>query len=158
MSNGSKRLPEDASVDLRPATGVREELAQMGAAFSSLLSSRLELARLEYVEAHRQTTRQLIHLALAAVFLWMAFIAANVLLVVNFWDTPHRIEMLIWMIVVYFVLGTLVLWRLAVVRKRASKPFSATLAEFEKDRQWLTTGLSPAARSSIPEREESDGG
>ncbi|MCL2872173.1 MAG: phage holin family protein [Betaproteobacteria bacterium] len=146
MSNDLGRLPEDVSVDPRPANGVREELAQLGASFASLVSSRFELARLEYIETHRQTARQLTLLVLAAVFLGMAFVVANVLLVISFWDTPHRTEVLVWMIVVYFVLGMLLLWRLAVARRRSSKPFSATLAEFEKDRQWLATGLSSKAR------------
>ncbi|MCL2297519.1 MAG: phage holin family protein, partial [Proteobacteria bacterium] len=124
-------------------------------AFSALLSPRLELARLEYIEARRQTARQVTLLSLALVFLYVAFIAANVLLVVWFWDTPHRIEVLLWMIGGYFVLGMLILWRFSAVRKRAAKPFSATLAEFEKDRQWLAMGLSPKAQ--VPEKAERDG-
>ncbi|MDR0770912.1 MAG: phage holin family protein [Burkholderiales bacterium] len=156
MSDELGRLPEDTSVGSRPTHSVREELTHLGSAFSSLLSTRLELARLEYVEARRQTAKQLTLLILASVLLWVAFVAANVLLVVWFWDTPHRIEVLVWMIGVYFALGLLVLWRLAAVRKRASKPFSATLAEFEKDRQWLAmAGLPPKARSQEAAR---DGG
>ncbi len=158
MSDELGRLPEDVSVDVRPVHGVRDELAQLGSAFSSLLSTRLELARLEYLEAHRQTTKQLALLILAAVFFWVAFIAANVLLVVWFWDTPHRIEVLVWMIGAYFVLGVLALWRLAAAKKRASKPFSATLAEFEKDRQWLAAGLSPKAHVATPRKAVRDGG
>ncbi|MDR0247855.1 MAG: phage holin family protein [Burkholderiales bacterium] len=156
MNDELGRLPEDAPVDFRSANGVREELARMGAAFSSLLGTRLELARLEYIEARRQTAKQLTLLTLAAIFLWVAFIVANVLLVVCFWDTPHRIEVLLWMIGVYFVLGVLTLWRLSVARKRSSKPFSATLAEFEKDRQWLEI-MSSKARSSVSEKAERDG-
>ncbi|MDR0251053.1 MAG: phage holin family protein [Burkholderiales bacterium] len=156
MNDELGRLPEDTHVDFRPANGVREELARMGAAFYSLLSTRLELARLEYIEAHRQTTKHLMLLALAFIFLWVAFIVANVLLVVWFWDTPHRIEALLWMTGVYFILGMLTLWCLSVVRKRGSKPFSATLAEFEKDRQWLEM-VFPKARSSAPEKAERDG-
>jgi uncharacterized membrane protein YqjE len=158
MNDELGRLPEDISVDSRPAHGVREELVQVGKAFSSLLTTRLELARLEYIEARQQTAKQLTLRILAAVFLWVAFVAANVLLVVWFWDTPYRIEVLVWMIGVYFVLGMLVLWRLAVVRKRASKPFSATLAEFEKDRQWLAAGVLPKARLSTQEKAARDGG
>ena len=153
MSDELGRLPEAVSVDPRPANGVREELAQLGASFGSLVSSRFELARLEYIEAHRQTARQLTLLVLAAVFLGAAFVVANVLLVISFWDTPHRIEGLVWMIVVYFVLGLLVLWRLVVARKRASKPFSATLAEFEKDRKWLAAGLSSKKAKRKGERD-----
>ncbi|MCL2310089.1 MAG: phage holin family protein [Proteobacteria bacterium] len=159
MSDELRRLPEDdAPTDFRPAAGVREELTRLGVAFSSLLGNRLELARLEYIEAHRQTTKQLVLLILTAALFGVAFIAANVLLVVWFWDTPYRIEVLLWMVGVYFVFGMLMLWRLAVMRKRASKPFSATLAEFEKDRQWLATGLSAKARPATPEKAERDGG
>ncbi|MDR2016215.1 MAG: phage holin family protein [Burkholderiales bacterium] len=158
MNDELGRLPEEVSVNPRPAQGVREELARLGMAFSSLLSTRLELARLEYIEARRQTAKQLTLLILAAIFLWVAFVAANVLLVVWFWDTPHRIEALVWMIGVYFILGLLVLWRLAVARKRASKPFSATLAEFEKDRQWLAVGLLPKEQSSEQKKAARNGG
>jgi uncharacterized membrane protein YqjE len=157
MNDEPGRLPEDTPVDFRPANSVREELAHMGAAFSSLLSTRLEMARLEYIEARRQTAKQLTLMTLAIIFLYVAFIVANVLLVVWFWDTPHRIEVLLWMVGVYFVLGMLMLWRFAAVRKRAAKPFSATLSEFEKDRQWLTAGLSPKAQSPAPKKAERDG-
>ncbi|MDR2245039.1 MAG: phage holin family protein [Burkholderiales bacterium] len=157
MSDELGRLPEDTSVDFRPAKSVREELAHMGTAFSALLSTRLELARLEYIEARRQTAKQLTLMTLAVIFLWAAFIVANVLLVVWFWDTPHRIEVLLWMTGVYFVFGMLALWRFAVARKRASKPFSATLAEFEKDRHWLAMGFSPKPQPPAPEKAERDG-
>ncbi|MDR2172840.1 MAG: phage holin family protein [Burkholderiales bacterium] len=158
MDDELGRLPEDTSVDLRSTNGVREELAQLGIAFSSLLSTRLELARFEYIEARRQTAKQLTLLSLAVVFLYVAFVVANVLLVVWFWDTSHRTELLLWMIGVYFILGMLTLWRLMVIRKRASKPFSTTLAEFEKDRKWLSAArLSSKAQSSAPEKAERDG-
>ncbi|MCL2297015.1 MAG: hypothetical protein FWC35_01900, partial [Proteobacteria bacterium] len=71
MNDELGRLPEDTPVDFRPASGVREELAHLGTAFSALLSTRLELARLEYIEARRQTARQVTLLSLALVFLYV---------------------------------------------------------------------------------------
>ena len=60
------------------------------------------------------------------------------LVVVLFWDT-HRIAALCAVTIVYALLGLVALWRLAVQRKAETPAFAATLAELERDREWLAS-------------------
>jgi len=65
-------------------------------------------------------------------------LAASLLVVVLFWDT-HRIAALCGVTIVYALLGIVALWRIAVQRKTEAPAFAATLAELERDREWLAS-------------------
>jgi uncharacterized membrane protein YqjE len=68
----------------------------------------------------------------------LAVLVASLLVVVLFWDT-HRIAALCAVMIVYALLGVVALWRLAEQKKSETPAFAATLAELERDREWLAS-------------------
>ena len=68
----------------------------------------------------------------------LAVLVASMLVVVLFWDT-HRIAALCAVTIVYALLGLVALWRIALQRKTEKPAFAATLAELERDREWLAS-------------------
>ena len=64
--------------------------------------------------------------------------AASALVVVIFWD-DHRVAALVGVTAFYLLVGLVALWRIDVKRRTDPPPFAATLAEIERDREWLST-------------------
>ncbi len=137
-------------------TGVRAELLRLAAGSSGLLATRLELARLEFQEAQQNIQKRLMWAILALTFIGMAFLAGNVLLLATYWHTPLRNQILWWLIGGYVVLGLFALWRLSAAKRRSAALFAATVAEFEKDRQWFedTQKVSVPPTDETPEQEQ----
>ncbi len=67
----------------------------------------------------------------------MPLLGASALVVVAFWDS-NRIAALCILILVYIAVGLLALWRLAARSRTERPPFAETIAQFERDRAWLT--------------------
>ena len=61
----------------------------------------------------------------------------SALIIVLFWDT-NRVGALGVLVLVYIVVGLLALWRLGARSKTERPPFAETIAQFERDRVWLT--------------------
>lgn len=135
------------------ATGVRVELMHMLSALSGLFSTRIDLARLELQEAQQNIQKRAVWLFLALAFIAMAFLAGNVLLVITYWDTPKRETVLYSMVGGYFVLGLFALWRAAAAKRQTEKLFSSTIAEFEKDKEWLQAAI---LRNAAEAKKEQD--
>ena len=122
----------------RARRGLKGAAAGLAAALLGLGRTRLELAAVEFEEARARTARNLALVGIAAMCFAFAILAASLLVVVLFWDT-HRIAALCGVTVVYALIGLLAVWRLAE-RKRTDTPaFAATLAELERDREWLAS-------------------
>ena len=120
--------------------GLRAAVAQFAAALLGLGRTRLELAAAEFEEARERASERLVLVIVAGLCFALAVLAASMLVVVLFWDT-HRIAALCGMIVVYALLGLVALWRLAAQKKTDGPAFAATLAELERDREWLASRL-----------------
>jgi uncharacterized membrane protein YqjE len=154
-----KRMPDDreplltieakATTPAPKVTGGRGALLRLLLSLSSLLSMRLDLARLELQEAQHNIQKRILWLLLALTFVGMALLAANVLLILNYWDTPQRDTVLYSMIGGYFALGLFAFWRLTAASRQTKNLFSSTIAEFEKDKAWLKS----AARKIEPQSE-----
>jgi len=123
-----------------PAGGLRHALARAGASLLGLVRTRLELASVEYLEARERTVSQLFLTAVAVISFAFALLMASALVVVLFWDT-HRIAALAAVTLVYVAIGAGAWWRLKVDARCASTPFEATLAELERDGQWVSEAL-----------------
>ena len=128
MSDGT---PESA-----PAGGLRRALARAGAAAIELVRTRVELAALEFAEERERAKIHLLLAVIAATFFAFAVLCASALIVLVFWDT-HRVAAIAAVTALHVVIGGGALWRLRASHRAAPPPFQATLAELERDRQWL---------------------
>jgi uncharacterized membrane protein YqjE len=66
----------------------------------------------------------------------MAALCITAFVVAYFWDT-YRLTALGAVTLAYLLAGVLTLWRFWVRRQNDPKPFAATVAELERDREWL---------------------
>jgi uncharacterized membrane protein YqjE len=119
-----------------PAAGLRGALAQLGASSAAFVRTRLELAAVEFAEERQRAQRKMLLLAVAIVAFAFALLAASAYVVVCFWDT-HRLPAIAGIAIFYAVIGAIAAWRVAVGRGNEPRPFAATLAELERDREWL---------------------
>jgi len=118
--------------------GLRAATAQLAETLLGLGRTRLELAAVEFEEARARATERLVLSLVAGLCFALAVLVASMLVVVLFWDT-HRIAALCAVTIVYALLGLGALWRLAVQKKSETPAFAATLAELERDREWLSS-------------------
>jgi len=109
----------------------------MGESSLELVRTRIELAALEFSEEHERRKDQLLSIGVAAIAFAFALFAASAFVVAYYWDT-YRLAALAGVTILYLLIGLAALWRMEVQRRTAAKPFAATLAELERDRQWLS--------------------
>ncbi len=116
--------------------GLSGALVRLGASTLGFLRTRLELAALEFSEERERKKSLAFLIGVAAVGFHFALLAASAFVVVLFWDT-HRLAALASLAIVYLLIGLAALWRISIRRRTDPSPFAATLAEIERDRQWL---------------------
>jgi uncharacterized membrane protein YqjE len=121
--------------DGRPG-GLSDALARLGGSALDLLRTRFELATIEFGEEQERRIEQLVLIGVAAVAFAFALFAASALVVVYFWAT-YRLEVLAGVALVYIAIGCGAIWRLTAQRRRHPRPFATTIAELERDRQFL---------------------
>ena len=118
------------------AQGLSGALARLSGALVDFGRTRLELASVEFGEERERTFERMLLLVTAALGFGFALLAASAFVVVWFWDT-HRLLALAGITLFYVLVGVVALLRLREQRRTATKPFAATLAELERDREWL---------------------
>ena len=118
--------------------GLRAAAAQLAGTLLGLGRTRLELAAVEFEEARARAAERLVLVLVAGLCFALVVLAASLLVVALFWDT-HRIAALCALTIVYALLGLVALWRIALQRKTEKPAFAATLAELERDREWLAS-------------------
>jgi uncharacterized membrane protein YqjE len=123
-----------------PSGGLSGALARLGASSLELVRTRVELASLEFVEEQERRKDQVLLIGVAAFAFAFALFAASAFVVAYFWDS-HRLAALAGVTILYLLIGAGALWRLDVQRRTAPRPFAVTLAELERDRQWLSEQL-----------------
>lgn len=119
------------------AGGLRQALARAGSSLMGLVRTRLELASVEFLEERERTISRLVLAVVAVMFLSFAVLMASAFVVVLFWDT-HRGAALAVVTVLHAAIGLVALWRLRADTRSAPSPFAATMAELERDGQWLS--------------------
>ena len=122
------------------AAGLRGALARAGAATIELVRTRIELASLEFVEQREHAKRNVVLAVVAGAFLAFAVLSASALVVLVFWET-HRVAAVAGVTAFHALVGVVALLRLRAAQRTAPPPFAATLAELERDRQWLASGF-----------------
>ena len=122
----------------RPAPGgLRDALERLAAGALSLVQTRAELAALEFDEARERAKDRLVLIVVAAVCFANGLLAATAFVVVYFWDS-YRLAALGAVTLAWLLGGVLALWRVSVRQRTDPRPFAATLAELERDREWLS--------------------
>jgi uncharacterized membrane protein YqjE len=124
----------DAVPGSAPTGGLRRALARAGAASLNLLRTRLELASVEFAEEREHAKTRVILLGVAVMFLAFGVLAASALVVLLFWDT-HRVAAMAAVTGVHLAIGLGAVWHLRSDDR--PPPFAATLAELERDHEWL---------------------
>ena len=120
--------------DMSSAPSLRDSLGRLAANAVSLVHTRIALAGIELAEERDRIKAQVALLVVGAVAAGFALMAASTFVVVYFWDT-HREGAIIGLFVFYGAVAAISLLRATRIRRDAPAPFSATLAELEKDRQ-----------------------
>ena len=124
--------------DPRPASGgLRGALARLAASALSLVETRAELAALEFDEARERAKDRLVLVVAAAVCFANGLLGATAFVVVYFWDS-YRLAALGAVTLAWLLGGLLAIWRFSVRQQTDPRPFAATLAELERDREWLS--------------------
>ena len=116
---------------------MRGAIEALGGALLGLLHTRLSLAAVELEEVRERAVERLIVVLIAVLAFGFAVLGVSALVVVAFWDT-NRIAALCIVILVYLAIGLFALWRLAARSGTERPPFAETIAQFERDRVWLT--------------------
>ena len=126
-----------------PRADMRSALTRLGDAALTLLRTRGELAALDLAEIKAQATRSAMTLAVAGLCAAFALGGVGVWVVVYFWDSGRLTAIAV--VTLVYALLAFVLWRVDSARNAAAPaPFAATLAELDKDREWLAQQARPA--------------
>ncbi len=126
-----------------PRADMRSALNRLSDAALTLLRTRGELAALDLAEIKAQAMRSAMMLAIAGLCSAFALGGVGVWVVVYFWDSGRLTAIAV--VTLVYALVAFVLWRVDSARSAAAPaPFAATLAELEKDREWLARQARPA--------------
>ncbi len=127
-------------------SGLRASIAGLGTSLLGLAHTRLSLAAIEFDEERTRLLERLLLTLAALVCFTAGALVLSALIVVWFWDT-NRIAALVAVACAWLVAGGAALWGLRSAQRAAPAPFAGTLAELERDREWI------AGRFDDPERE-----
>lgn len=108
---------------------------------SEALSSRCELARLEWKVERARLMQLAIGLAILALAGMLALAFVSLAIIVTWWDTEHRV-LVAWLVCAAHALIALVglfMWRYAQMRK--DRRFAGLRAELAADRAWFEQRL-----------------
>jgi uncharacterized membrane protein YqjE len=114
-------------------SGLFYSVRRLASTFLGILQNRLEILSLEAATERSRLLAILIGTALVAAFAFMGMIVITFLLVVSFWAQA------VWVLLglaVFYVAGAAAAF--FYVRRRMKEPlFPETVAQLEKDRQWI---------------------
>lgn len=125
------------------AGGLFAALRGIATSLHAMLLTRVELASAELAQARDHLVASLALMMVAAVFLFLALVAASLWVAVIFWDS-HRVEAVGGLAVAYAFVGLLL--GLAARRRIKAMPamLEATLQELRQDAQALRGAAHPA--------------
>ena len=134
----------DPSEGAPPAGGLKATLARLAESIVGLLRTRAELAGVELVQERERLVLRLALLVAGIVVLAFAALFVGVFIIALFWDS-HPLGAIAVVALLYALAGALLIARSRAIGREAPTPFSATLAEFEKDRIRLQRAAQDAA-------------
>jgi uncharacterized membrane protein YqjE len=120
--------------------GLAGSLARLAESALALLRTRAELAAVEFAESRDRARDSLVLGAVVGLALAFAWVALCALVVVALWDS-HRLEALAGIAAFHVVVAIGAWLKLRAAQSDRPEPFAQTLAELERDRQWLAEQL-----------------
>lgn len=126
-------IDEEETSRSGPIGAVRDVLQS----FWLLLEKRFELAATEFQEQRHRLMSQLVWLAVITVLGLMALFTGTCLIIALVWDTAAR-DWVMAGLTIFYAGGTT--WCLVTLKRIVEQnppPFSATIEEFKKDREWF---------------------
>ena len=106
----------------------------------ALLQVRAELLGIESQEALSRLIQALAWLAVAVVALTLGVVFVSLWITVLLWD-QHRLLALTGLSVLFSTVGGIAVWRLRGLLHRSERPFAATVAELQADRDRLAAAI-----------------
>jgi len=119
-----------------PRASIPEAFGHLADSALALVRTRAELAAVEFEEQRVRVVRSAIHLAGAVFMLAFAVLGVAAWIVAYFWDT-HPLAAIAGVTIAFALAGAGLIARNAADTRAAPMPFAATIAELEKDREWL---------------------
>jgi len=116
-----------------PSGGLRASASQAANSAMSLLRTRLELASIELAEERERLYVRLALMFAAVLLMVFGVLGMGVLIAVYFWDS-YRIAAVLAPTLLCIAVGVALLRKSKALGHAGGLPFSATLAEFDKDR------------------------
>lgn len=138
MSSGDNRVPLPDAGGGRP--GLRSAIARMASAVVGLLSTRAELASVEFSEERERLTTRLALVAGGGLLLAFAALFVGAFIIVLFWDT-YRLWAIAGVALAHLAAGLMLLSKARAMGRDAPSPFAATIEELKKDRELLERAL-----------------
>lgn len=120
-------------------------LARLADSLLAAVVTRGRLAGLELIEERERLLRRLALLVAGVLLLALAALFGGLLIVAALWAT-HRVPAIVGTGLAFLLAGGALLWRASPADRSGASPFSATLAEFEKDRAALSRYGEPIDR------------
>jgi uncharacterized membrane protein YqjE len=125
--------------------GLKQSLARIASALVGLVSTRAELASVEFTEERERLTRRLVLAAAGGLLLAFAALFAGAFVIVLFWDT-HRLWAIALVALAHVAGGALLLAKARGIGRDSPSPFAATIDELRKDREALERALADRER------------
>lgn len=123
----------DTSEGAPPAGGLKASLARLAESVVGLFRTRAELAGVELVEERERLVQRLALLVGGIVVLAFAALFVGAFIIALFWDS-HRLLAIAFVALAHALAGGFMIAKSKAIGRDAPAPFSATLAELEKDR------------------------
>jgi uncharacterized membrane protein YqjE len=141
--SGDTRVPVTEAAGGPP--GLRQSLARVASALVGLVSTRTELASLEFTEERERLTRRLAMVAAGGLLLAFAALFAGAFVIVLFWDT-HRLWAIALVALAHLAAGAILLAKARAIGHDSPSPFAATIDELRKDKEALERALADRER------------
>lgn len=116
--------------------GLQDALTRLASAAVALVRTRAEMAALDFDDAGKRAKERLVLFVVGLFCLGVGILAATGFVVVYFWET-HRLTSFGIITIAYLLVGALALWRFKIRQSNDPSPFATTLAELERDVQWI---------------------
>ena len=140
---GDTRVPVTEAASGPP--GLRQSFARIASALVGLVSTRAELASLEFTEERERLTRRLALVAAGGLLLAFAALFAGAFAIVLFWDT-HRLWAIALVALAHLAGGAVLLAKARAIGRDSPSPFAATIDELRKDKEALERALADRER------------
>jgi uncharacterized membrane protein YqjE len=120
--------------------GLRPAITRVARALVGILSTRAELASVEFTEERERLTQRLALVAGGGLLLAFAALFVGAFVIVLFWDT-HRLWAIAAVAVAHLAGGLILLSKAKAIGRDSPSPFAATIDELRKDKELLERAL-----------------